>query len=331
MQGKKKSRAISGMIIIDKPLGLSSNKVLQKVKHLFQAQKAGHTGSLDPLATGVLPICFGEATKYSQYLLNADKVYIAGLKFGQSTSTADAEGEVLRERPVEFSLQQLNKVLADFVGEQQQIPSMFSALKHQGQPLYKLARQGIEIERQARPIHIYALNLLEVFPESQRKSEQEEGMEPIGSCVIRVHCSKGTYIRNLVEDIGEALECGAHVSSLRRIQSGTFSEMLSLDALTELSLNDEDFCARDALLLPVESALMHFPEFWLDPEQVLALKQGKTLSLKEPLGTEVPEIRPGYVRLLDSSKKDLKQSVFMGLGLINESAILSGTRLMKTN
>ena len=331
MQSKKKSRVISGMIIIDKPLGLSSNKVLQKVKHIFQAQKAGHTGSLDPLASGVLPICFGEATKYSQYLLNADKVYIAGLKFGQTTSTADAEGEILKERSVEVSLPQLKKVLAEFVGEQQQIPSMFSALKYQGQPLYKLARQGIEIERQARAIEIYELNLLEVFPHSQQEGKQKEEIEPVGSCVIRVHCSKGTYIRNLAEDIGEALGCGAHLSSLRRIQSGTFSEMLSVDALTELSLNDADFSARDALLLPVEAALMHFPEFSLDVDQVLALKQGKTLLLKEVLDPETLKNIQGYIRLFDNTKTGRAESAFMGLGFIDESGILSGSRLMKTN
>lgn len=318
---KKQSREVNGMVIIDKPVGSSSNQILQKVKYLFQAKKAGHTGSLDPLASGVLPICFGEATKFSQYLLNADKIYIACLKFGQTTTTADAEGELLKERPVHVTLEQLNKVLAGFVGEQMQTPSMFSAIKHQGQPLYKLAREGIEIERQARVIHIYELKLRSVFPSAQTGDDAQV----IRACEIRVHCSKGTYIRNLAEDIGEKLGCGAHLTDLRRIQAGGFTQMITLDELIIQVNDDSDFHKRDACLLPVEAALLHFPEFSLVSEQVLALKQGKKLSVSELTRDK------GYVRLLDVSKKQGKESCFMGLGFIDTVGVLSPQRLMKTN
>ena len=201
----KRSRArrdVNGILVLDKPIGLSSNAALQEAKRLFYAKKAGHTGSLDPLATGVLPLCFGEATKFSQFLLDANKRYQATVTLGVATSTGDYEGEVIEEKAVDrFNDQELEAALDQFRGEISQIPSMYSALKVNGQPLYKLARQGIEIERKARQVTIFNLELLE-----------NPGVE----LVLDIHCSKGTYIRTLAEDLGKVLGCGAHVSSLRR-------------------------------------------------------------------------------------------------------------------
>src|SRR3990167_10000985 len=207
---------INGILLLDKPLGLSSNSALQKVKNLFQAKKAGHTGSLDPLATGLLPICFGEATKFSQYWLDSDKTYRVRAKLGVRTTTSDAEGDIVFQSEVpHFTLADIEKQMAIFRGDIQQVPSMYSALKHEGQPLYKLARRGIEIERPARPITIYRFDLLRYA---------NEALE------MEVHCSKGTYIRTLIDDLGQALGVGAHVIALHRIQVGLFtaSRMVAL-------------------------------------------------------------------------------------------------------
>jgi tRNA pseudouridine55 synthase len=213
---------VHGVLLLDKPLGLSSNQALQKVKWLLRAEKAGHTGTLDPLATGVLPICFGAATKFSQMHLDADKAYVARVRLGVKTSTADAEGEVLQERPVVVSLQQVDAVLQRFTGAIRQVPPMHSALKKDGRALYEYARAGVEVEREARAVTIYGLQLL---------GESVTGAEPFID--IAVDCSKGTYIRTLGEDIGEALGCGAHLSALRRSRTGGFveSQTVTLDAL----------------------------------------------------------------------------------------------------
>lgn len=204
-----KNKVINGILLLDKPLHLTSNGALQRVKRLFGAKKAGHTGSLDPLATGMLPLCFGEATKLSQYLLESDKYYHVVAKFGEKTTTGDAEGEVIETRPTDhLTAEAIQQAVAKFVGVIEQIPPMFSALKFQGRPLYELARQGIEVERKPRQVTIHKLELALPF--------EKGGQGGISSCTISVHCTKGTYIRTLIEDIGEVLGCGAHVIGLRR-------------------------------------------------------------------------------------------------------------------
>lgn len=205
---RKRGRDITGILLLDKPTDITSNKALQQAKFLYFAAKAGHTGALDPIATGVLPICFGEATKFSQYLLNADKKYRVTAKLGEKTTTADREGEVIESKPVDVTEEQLVKVLQQFKGTISQVPSMYSALKKDGVPLYKLARKGIEVERDAREVDIYSLELV-TFSDDE--------------FVLDVHCSKGTYVRNLVEDIGDELGCGAHVLELRRTAVGDFN------------------------------------------------------------------------------------------------------------
>ncbi|MGB5440817.1 MAG: tRNA pseudouridine(55) synthase TruB, partial [Gammaproteobacteria bacterium] len=201
-------RPVNGILLLDKPAGVTSNAALQIVKKLYRARKAGHTGSLDPLATGLLPICFGEATKISGFLLDADKDYLVTCKLGERTTTGDAEGEVEQRRPVERVTEKLvRKAMQGFIGDIEQIPPMYSALKHKGERLYKLARQGIEVERAPRQVTIFEMELTDFsLPEA----------------TFRVHCSKGTYVRTLIEDIGEVLGCGAHVIRLRRLGVGPF-------------------------------------------------------------------------------------------------------------
>ncbi len=234
-------RALHGVLLLDKPLGWSSNNALQKAKWLLRAEKAGHTGTLDPLATGLLPLCFGAATKFSQISLDADKAYRATLRLGQRTSTGDLEGEVLQERPVQVDAAALQAAITRFTGPIRQLPPMHSALKKDGKALYEYARAGEVVERALRPVHIYAIDLVRWHDDQ---------------LVIDVRCSKGTYIRTLAEDIGEALGCGAHLSGLRRTASGP----LSLDnavGLAELEAMDE--AARLALLQPVDTLLADWP------------------------------------------------------------------------
>ena len=241
-------RAVHGVLLLDKPLGLSSNDALQKAKRLYRAEKAGHTGTLDPLATGLLPLCFGAATKFSQVSLDADKGYRATLQLGRTTSTGDGEGEVLQERPVALSREQVEAACRAFVGPITQLPPMHSALKHEGRPLYDYARAGIQIDRAAREVTIHALTLVEWRHDV---------------LVIDVHCSKGTYIRTLAADIGEALGCGAHLSALRRTASGAFT-LAGAHALESLAALDES--GRDALLLPADAMLADWPEVRLDDD-----------------------------------------------------------------
>ncbi|MBI0423399.1 tRNA pseudouridine(55) synthase TruB [Acinetobacter sp. ACIN00229] len=234
-------RHISGVFLLNKPLGLSSNAALQKVRWLYRAQKAGHTGALDPLATGLLPICLGEATKFSHYLLDSTKRYQTTVRLGQTTTTGDVEGEILQERSVPVLNQELiEETLEKFRGDIQQVPPMYSALKKEGRPLYELARKGIEIEREARPVTIYALELIG-FTEN--------------SITLDVTCSKGTYIRVLGEDIGEALGCGGHLTMLNRTQTGHFELIPSYTIEHLESLTEEQ---REALLLPVYAPVEHF-------------------------------------------------------------------------
>ena len=242
-------RAVHGVLLLDKPLGLSSNDALQKAKRLFRAEKAGHTGTLDPLATGLLPLCFGAATKFSQVSLDADKRYLATLRLGSTTSTGDAEGDVLQVRPVALGRGQIDAACRAFTGPIEQVPPMHSALKHEGRALYDYARAGIQVEREARRVTIHAIDILEW---------QDERL------VLDVSCSKGTYIRTLAEDIGEALGCGAHLSGLRRTGSGPLSvaSAVTLEHLAELSEAE-----RDALLLPSDALLADAPLVRLDNDE----------------------------------------------------------------
>lgn len=252
-------RAFDGVLLFDKPLQLSSNTALQKVRRAFQAEKAGHTGTLDPLATGLLPICFGEATKFSNGLLDADKTYLAHARLGITTSTGDAEGEVLQTLPVAVEQAQIQAVLAQFLGNIQQLPPMYSALKHQGKPLYEYIRDGITIERASRSVVIHDLRL-----------EKFAGDE----LVFSVRCSKGTYVRTLAEDIGHALGCGAHLAGLRRTAIADFDVQ---QACTLEQLQEMDVAQREARVLPVDALLQNFPALELNATQVHRLAQGQRL------------------------------------------------------
>lgn len=303
-QVKRIRRPIDGILLFDKPQGMSSNQALQRVKYLYNAEKAGHTGSLDPLATGLLPICLGEATKYSQHLLDANKVYRTRMRLGQKTSTADAEGEIIEERPVpHFDQATIDAVLAKFTGTIQQIPSMYSALKKDGKPLYELARQGIEVAREPRTIHIYRLQLLAVEPLYWE---------------LEVACSKGTYIRNLVEDMGEMLGCGAHVSELRRLASGCFSldEQLTLDYLQQVA--EQGYQALDALLLPAWAAIADKPKVTLTETTTYYLLHGNPVRVNH-----LPEDED--VLIFDDRQR------FLGLGYMNDDGLLAPKRLLKTS
>lgn len=302
-QRRSSARNVNGILLLDKPLGITANAALQAVKRLFNARKAGHTGSLDPLATGMLPICLGEATKFSQYLLEADKRYSVVAQLGIKTNTGDAEGEVIMRREVGVvDPQLLNTVLANFRGTIEQIPSMFSALKHQGRPLYELARQGITIERAARPVQIYELNLLD---------------QSSDTLTLEVACSKGTYIRTLVEDIGEALGCGAHVIKLRRPTVGPFTEerMITLDNLVELA-QQGDLALLDAHLLGVEVAVEHWPPLILSEAATYYLRRGQPIIVPRAPTS-------GWVRLIHQS------GAFLGVGEIQDDGRVAPRRLVQ--
>lgn len=260
-RGRAKGRAVSGILLLDKPIGLSSNQALQRVKRLYDARKAGHTGSLDPLADGMLPICLGDATKMSAFLLDSDKHYDFRLRLGVTTATGDSEGEIVSERPVgQIEREAIERVVAGFVGEIEQLPPMYSALKHQGKRLYELARQGVEVEREPRRVLIHQLTLGEIaLPEFQ----------------LQVHCSKGTYVRTLAEDIGEALGCGAHVVALRRTGVGPYTgqRMYTMEELEELAAGGQ--AALDALLLPLDTALGDWPRVEVGADAAFYMRQGQ--------------------------------------------------------
>jgi tRNA pseudouridine55 synthase len=304
---KPHERDVHGILLLDKPAGITSNDALQRIKRLYRAARAGHTGSLDKPATGMLPLCLGEATKISSYLLNADKTYVAVAKLGEVTSTADAEGEILETRQVpEFNQQQLEKVIAQFVGDIEQVPPMYSALKVDGQRLYKLAYQGLEVERKPRPVTIHQVDLLHFDKDS---------------FAIQVRCSKGTYIRTLVEDIGQALGCGAHVSSLRRLSTGPFNEaqMVSMETIEDLAKEGEEGdAALDQLLVPGDSALEHLAELNLTEEMTYYLCLGQAVS--------VPQApTDGLVRIYDQNH------AFIGIGTILDDGRVAPKRLLKTS
>ncbi len=303
MARTRNARRIDGVLLLDKPLGPSSNSVLQHVKRLFEAQRAGHTGTLDPRATGLLPICLGEATKFGSQLLDADKAYVADVRLGIRTETGDAEGLIVEERPVNVSKAQLDSALAAFRGEINQVPPMHSALKKDGQPLYKLARMGVEVERKARQVNIrrleattLAANMLQIF----------------------VRCSKGTYIRTLAEDIGESLGCGAHLASLRRVETGN----LSLERATSLErLESLDLAGRTELLLPVDTLVAELPKIELGDIAAQRFQQGQE--------TDMPDqcLQPaqGQVRVYAPLGR------FLGLGLVVPGKRLQPHRLMSVS
>ena len=269
-QRRTRGRPLDGILLLNKPLGLSSNQALQEVKNIYFAQKAGHTGSLDPLATGMLPICFGEATKFSQFLLEANKEYSVTGKLGVCTTTCDAEGDVIATASTESITEELLKTtLKQFTGEIEQIPSMFSALKHKGQPLYKLAREGIEVERKARKITIEKIALINFSKETDEFS-------------LTVTCSKGTYIRNLIDDIGQALECGAHVAELHRVVVSGFKTdaMITLDELNRLR-DEKAFTALDDLILPLSYFTEILPLVLLTEAQAFKVQHGEVLDAIE--------------------------------------------------
>lgn len=280
-------RAVDGILLLDKPLEVSSNGILQRVRWLFQAEKAGHTGALDPLASGLLPICFGEATKFSQFLLDTDKTYEVSARFGVRTDTSDAAGEVIAEKPVLFDQTTLEAAVIAMRGPQQQIPTMFSALKYQGQPLYKYARQGITVPREARPINIFRFDLLSFDGKDAR---------------FVVHCSKGTYIRTLIDDLGEALGSGAYVTALRRIQVGPFDASQMLTATQLEPLNEAaDFAALDALLLPMDYALANLSKVELTDAELSRLRHGQTVALTAKLQVQLGESPSEAIRLYSAS------------------------------
>ncbi len=257
-------RRLDGVLLLDKPVGLGSNAALQAVKRLYGAQKAGHAGTLDPLASGLLPILFGEATKFSQLALDADKEYLASARLGITTVTADAEGEILERRPVDVREEAIEPALARLRGPIEQVPPMYSALKHGGQPLYALARQGRSVARAARPVHIHELQLLR-----------------FGGDVLelRVRCSKGTYVRTLVEDLGRTLGCGAHLASLRRTAAGDFR---IADAATLEEVQRASSAERDRLLLPVERLLSGLPRVDLAGPLAERFARGQAIPLERP-------------------------------------------------
>ncbi|MBS7662022.1 tRNA pseudouridine(55) synthase TruB [Pseudomonas lalucatii] len=302
-QVKRIRRQVNGIILLDKPRGFSSNAALQKVRWLLNAEKAGHTGSLDPLATGVLPLCFGEATKFSQYLLDADKGYETLMQLGVTTSTGDAEGEVLERQQVTVGRAEIEALLPQFRGEISQIPPMYSALKRDGQPLYKLARAGEVVEREARSVTIARLELLACEAEQAR---------------LAVECSKGTYIRTLVEDLGRLLGCGAHVAELCRTKAGPFAlaQTVSLEEL-EQAHADGGNEALDRFLLPVDSGLHHWPLLQFSEHSAFYWLQGQPVR-----APEAPKF--GMVRVQDHNGR------FIGIGEVSEDGRIAPRRLIRS-
>ena len=302
-QVKRIRRQVHGVLVLDKPRGFSSNAALQKVRWLLNAEKAGHTGSLDPLATGVLPLCFGEATKFSQYLLDADKGYSTVAQLGVTTTTGDAEGEVLERRAVTVDEAAIQAALPAFRGQIEQIPPMYSALKRDGQPLYKLARAGEVVEREARSVTIARLELLAL---------QED------RATLEVACSKGTYVRTLVEDLGARLGCGAHVAELRRTQAGPFglAQAISLEEL-EAAHAEGGSEALDRFLLPVDSGLEHWPLVQLTQHSAYYWLHGQPVR-----AANAPKL--GLMRVQDD------QGRFIGIGEIDDEGQVAPRRLIRS-
>ena len=305
---RRRGRDVHGVLLLDKPQGASSNDVLQKVKRIYNANRAGHTGALDPLATGMLPICLGEATKFSQYLLDSDKRYRVIAKLGQRTDTSDADGQVVEERPLTFSDEQLAAALDSFRGETQQVPSMYSALKYQGKKLYEYARQGIEVPREARPITVYELLFI------RREGDELE---------LEIHCSKGTYIRTIIDDLGEKLGCGAHVIFLRRpaVSKYPVERMVTLEQLQALvdEAAAQDIPAAqllDPLLMPMDSPASDYPLVNIPETSAVYFKNGNPVRQSgAPLN--------GLVRVMES-----ESGKFLGMGEIDDEGRVAPRRLV---
>ena len=299
---RKKGRDVHGVFLLDKPQGVSSNDIMQKVKRLFKANKAGHTGALDPLATGMLPICLGEATKFSQFLLDSDKRYVVTAKLGERTDTSDAEGQVVQSREVNVAEADILSALSAFRGEILQVPTMFSALKHNGKPLYEYARAGITVEREARPITIFELKFIDY-------------QAPF--LTLEVHCSKGTYIRTLVDDLGEALGCGAHVTMLRRLAVADYpiEEMMPIE---DLALLADSFPSSelDRLLLPMDTAVASLPQLNLTAGQTKAVGFGQRVKF------ENSQALSGLVRLFSENGQ------FLGIAEITVGNIIRPNRMV---
>lgn len=306
---RKFGRPVHGVILIDKAPGMTSNDVVQKCKRLFFAEKAGHTGALDPLATGVLPICLGEATKFSQYLLDSDKIYESEFRFGLTTDTCDSDGEVLEESdPSAITESLIEAAMEKYRGDIEQVPPMYSALKKDGQPLYKLAREGKEVEREARPVTIYSYELLEFTPGSEAMAK------------VRIHCSKGTYVRSLAQDLGADLGVGAHVAKLRRVKTANFEigDARTLESL-EAQRGEERAEVLDELLLGVDAPVQNLAEITLDDDSAYYFGRGQAVMDAQVyrIGAEGDTVRvfrePGE---------------FLGLGEITDDGRVSPKRLV---
>ncbi|MGI9294186.1 MAG: tRNA pseudouridine(55) synthase TruB, partial [Pseudomonadales bacterium] len=304
---RRKGRQINGILVLDKSAGVTSNRALQSCKRLFSAQKAGHTGSLDPLATGVLPICFGEATKFSQYLLDADKCYFSEFQFGFGTTTGDADGDVTEYQSAgHITTAKLLAAINSLLGSSLQVPPMYSAIKQQGQPLYKLARRGEEVAREPRCIHIHRFELVNFVAGEQARAQ------------VQVHCSKGTYIRSLATDLAAALGTVGHVLSLRRSAAGVFAEQQShtLSALQTIQ-ESAGQSALDKLLLPIDAGITHLPVLAVDESQALALQQGKPIN-------SANQVSCGTVRVM-------LRGCFMGVAEQLADGQIRGKRLLAAN
>lgn len=323
---RKKGRPVDGVLLLNKPSGMTSNRALQIAKRLFFVAKAGHTGSLDPLATGVLPLCFGEATKFSQFLLDADKGYRSTFRLGMRTTTSDADGDALSEVNTDTITQaQVEQELQQFVGDILQVPSMFSALKHQGQPLYKMARQGIEVERKPRPVTVYHIHVLAFRAGSAAEVD------------VDIRCSKGTYIRSIAEDLGFALGCGAHVKALHRSAAGLFDEAqtVTLDTL-ETVYEQGGYDALDSYLLPADAPVASLPALYLpensahyfrlgnpvmDPQVYRLGDQGAIVRVFSLASSSALEVSPTVAQAQE-------QALFLGLGELTEDGRVAPKRII---
>ncbi len=313
MAKRRKGRPINGVLLLDKPYDMSSNHALQAVKRIYFAQKAGHTGALDPLATGMLPICLGEGTKFSQFLLDTDKTYQVTAKLGVRTTTSDADGEIVSEKPVDVSEAQLMAALDSFRGTTKQVPSMYSALKYQGQPLYKYAREGVEVPREARDITVFSLDVLRF-----------EGDE----VELTIHVSKGTYIRTIVDDLGELLGCGAHVADLRRLAVGSYpiDKMVTLEHIERLLEQAKESGVTpstllDPLLLPMETAVVGMPAVYIDDMSANFLRHGNPVQ-----AYNAPS--EGSVQVFVGEDETDAQAEFIGVGAINDDGLVAPKRIV---
>ena len=316
MAKRRKGRAINGVLLLDKPYEMSSNHALQAVKRIYFAQKAGHTGALDPLATGMLPICLGEGTKFSQFLLDTDKTYQVTAKLGIRTTTSDADGEIVSEKPVSVTQEALTAALDSFRGTTKQVPSMYSALKYQGKPLYKYAREGIAVPRESRDITVFSLTLL--------RFEQDE-------VELEIHVSKGTYIRTIIDDLGELLGCGAHVADLRRLAVGSYPidkmvTLSQLEALLEQAQSQEISPSQllDPLLLPMQSAVEGMPKVYVDDMSANFLRHGNPVqAYKAPA--------EGSVQVYIGEDEQDEGAEFIGVGVIDEDGQVAPKRIVVVN